>query len=188
MGNSLGVPVPVTRSLAGHVQANASCARSQRSYHLPSSLTTSELARRQPPAPSSPADRERAAAAPPPSLSPSHPPAGLRGRDRASPTRCRERRRAAQRARRGRPAALRFSRNRSRHLWAPGIATPGFKPAGIRGARRGAGGMRTAPLANRRCLARPLASGVAVICQLPLGLRQAERLSRGCFYGRGQKF
>lgn len=47
---------------------------------------------------------------------------------------------------------------------------------------------QTAPLTNRRCPALPLARGVAAICQLPLGLRQAERLSRGCFYGPGPKF
>lgn len=147
LGNSLGVPVPVTRSLAGHVQANASCARSQRSYHLPSSLTL-----RSSPQGSTCGAGSRGLLRPFP-LSPSHPPAGLRGRD----ARRRERRRAAQRARRRRPAAPRLARDRSRHFWAPGIATAGFKPAGIRGARRGAGGTRTAPLANRRCLLRPLA-------------------------------
>lgn len=118
------------------MHANASCARSQRGYHLPSSLTLrnspqgSHLPR------AAPRIGKRAGCcALSLSLSPSHPPAGLRGRDGASPARFRERRRAAQRAPTG-PAALRLSRNRSRHLWAPGIATPGFKPAGIRGAVR----------------------------------------------------
>ncbi|XP_051639467.1 uncharacterized protein LOC127469345 [Manacus candei] len=80
----------------------------------------------------SPGGRVRAGLLPPP---PSLPPARLLGcgeRDGASPTRCRERRRAAQRARGGRPAAPRLSRSRSRRLWASGIGTPGFKPAGIR--------------------------------------------------------
>lgn len=143
------------RSCAGKCQLRPISAQS---YHLPSALTLrsspqgSHLPR------AAPRTGSERAAAPPPSVSPSHPPAGLRGRDGASPARRRERRRAAQRrGRRGRPAALRLSRHRSRHLWAPGITTPGFKPAGIRGARCGAGGTRAAPLANRRCLARPLA-------------------------------
>lgn len=101
-----------------------------------------------------------AAAAVAPSLPPSHPPAGLRGRDGATPARCRERRRAAQRTRGGRPAAPRRSRSSSSSSsrdWAPGIGTRGFKSAGIRGARRGAGVPQLAPLTNRRCPALPLA-------------------------------
>lgn len=147
-----------------HPELGRSCAGKCQLRPIPAQLSLSqlfnpsELAPRQPPAPAAPRTGSERAAAPPPSLSlpPACRAAGT-GRDGASPARRRERRRAAQRARRGRTAALRLSRNRSRHLWAPGIATPAFKPAGIHGARRGAGGTRTAPLANRRCLARPLA-------------------------------
>lgn len=74
-----------------HPELGRSCAGKCQLRPIPAQLSLSqlfnpsELAPRQPPAPAAPRTGSERAAAPPPSLSPSHPPAGLRGRDGTGP-------------------------------------------------------------------------------------------------------